>query len=277
MIERHPGYDEAVLAALAAWDGPGGCGWQTHPGDLGWFARVGPARVEADAAWWSVGGGEVAAVAFLDGTLRTAVAPSRLLDVELADAMTAYAVDRAVAAVDPPPGACALRPALAAAGYEAGGEPWLHLYRPTGAVCEVGFEVRTVTSSDVAADRVAVQRAAFERSSYTLELLADLRRSPAYDAARDLVLYVDGRPGAVGTAWTAGPGRCGLIEPLGVDAAYRGRGLGRAAVAAACEALAAAGASGTAVWTPAANWAAAALYRSCGFRAVVVHHALVRG
>ncbi len=128
----------------------------------------------------------------------------------------------------------------------------------------------------IATERVAVQRAAFDGSTYTLDRWRLVAGGPAYRLDLDLVVYADGAPAAVATGWTAGEGRCGLIEPLGTDPAYRGRGLGAVAVRAACAALFQLGASGAAVWTPANNEPAAALYRSCGFGVVALNSAMRR-
>lgn len=279
MIEWHRSYDETVLDALAEWDGVDGCGWQQlHVGDIGWATRFG---ADLDMGWWTAAG-TVVAVAMNDGPLRTAVAPTWQHDRELAAAMVAHAVTQGFAVVDAPLGPCALRPALLAAGYEADAVgPWFHFYQPltpahgTAKFGAVG--VRAVTSEAVAVDRVAVQRASFANSTYTLDRWRAMAASPAYRPDLDLVLHLDGVPAAGVTAWSAGPGRCGLIEPLGTDSAFRGRGLGRAAVTASCAALARAGASGVSVWTPAGNTAAVALYRAGGFRAVFVHTGFRRG
>lgn len=280
MIERHVLDDRAMaaplLTALAAWDGLGGCGWQLHPGDIGWFMRFEDDQLRDSLFWWDFDG-EIAAAALYDGSLRTAVDPRYALDVDLAEAMAELALRRDISAVDAQPGACALRPVLAGFGYEPDlDSQWLHLFRSLRPGVVVDADVRTVTDEAVAEDRVAAHRAAFAPSTYTLDRWRLLAGGPAYRPELDLVVYADGAPAAVATAWSAGEGRCGLIEPVGTDPAFRGRGLGGAAVRAACSRLSAAGASGVAVWTPARNAAGAALYRGCGFVVVAVHSALRR-
>lgn len=153
--------------------------------------------------------------------------------------------------MDAPPGACALRPVLAGLGFEPSSDgQWLHFYRPlsTNSVGGTDVVTRSVTDDVIATERVAVQRAAFDGSTYTLDQWRLVAGGPAYRPDLDLVVYADGAPAAVATGWTAGEGRCGLIEPLGTDPAYRGRGLG----------------------------AAAALYRSCGFGVVALNSAMRR-
>ncbi|MGR6918632.1 GNAT family N-acetyltransferase [[Actinomadura] parvosata] len=77
-----------------------------------------------------------------------------------------------------------------------------------------------------------------------------------------------GEPAAAATGWFAGPGRCGLLEPVGTHPDHRGHGYGREAVLGTCAALTERGASAVAVATPSANEAAVALYRSAGFTVV---------
>jgi ribosomal protein S18 acetylase RimI-like enzyme len=70
------------------------------------------------------------------------------------------------------------------------------------------------------------------------------------------------------TVWSAGPGRPGLLEPVGVHPEHRGRGHGRAIGVAAAAALRELGSSCAVVCTPSANVAAVATYASAGFRRV---------
>lgn len=64
--------------------------------------------------------------------------------------------------------------------------------------------------------------------------------------------------------WSAGRGRPGLIEPLGVHPDHRGHGYGRAITLAGAAALRELGSSSALVITS-AHVAAAATYRSAGF------------
>jgi ribosomal protein S18 acetylase RimI-like enzyme len=65
------------------------------------------------------------------------------------------------------------------------------------------------------------------------------------------------------TVWLAGPGKPGLLEPMGVHREHRGRGFGTAIAVAAAAALRELGASSAIVCTPSAN--AGATYKSAGF------------
>lgn len=74
----------------------------------------------------------------------------------------------------------------------------------------------------------------------------------------------EGRAVAVITIWSAGPGRPGLIEPLGVHEAHRGKGYGRAMTLAGLSMLREMGASSGAVATERDNTGAVATYLSAG-------------
>ena len=91
--------------------------------------------------------------------------------------------------------------------------------------------------------------------------------APPYDGALDLLARdAAGRPVAAGTAWSAGPGRCGLLEPVGTHRDHQQQGHGRRLLEGLCAQLAAAGASSVAVATPASNDGAVRAYAAAGFR-----------
>ena len=88
-----------------------------------------------------------------------------------------------------------------------------------------------------------------------------------YADARCLVAYDDrGNAVAEVTVWSAGPGKPGLLEPMGVHAEHRGRGFGRMISVAAAGALRGLGSSSAIVCTPSANVGAVATYESAGFQ-----------
>ena len=109
--------------------------------------------------------------------------------------------------------------------------------------------------------------AAFDNSTFTDERWRTMAEGPAYADARCLVAY-DGEDNAVAavTVWSAGPGRPGLLEPLGVHRDHRGHGHGRAISLAAAAALRELGASSAVVDTPSANVGAVATYVAAGFQ-----------
>jgi ribosomal protein S18 acetylase RimI-like enzyme len=87
---------------------------------------------------------------------------------------------------------------------------------------------------------------------------ADARCLIAYDAQNTAVAMV--------TVWSAGPGRPGLLEPMGVHREHRGHGYGTAITLAAAAALRQLGSSSAIVCTRSSNVGAVATYRSAGFQ-----------
>ena len=251
-----------MLRALAGWQRVGGV-FQLHPGDVGWFWRFG-ARATVDAVRvWSVDG-DIAAVGLLDGPtlLRVALDPRHANDTGLADSVVEE-LD-GIAAVEAPLGS-SVREALARRGWREG-ERWVPLERDLSAPVEdCGLNIAIVDAETVG-DRVAVQQAAFDKSTFTNERWLAMAEGPAYADAHCLLAYDDaGAAVATTTVWSAGPRRPGLIEPLGVHRDHRGRGYGRAMTIAAASALRELGSASVIVGTPEANVAAVAAYTSAGF------------
>lgn len=87
-----------------------------------------------------------------------------------------------------------------------------------------------------------------------------------YADARCLVAYDENETAvAAATVWSSGPGRPGLLEPVGVHRDHRGRSYGTAITTAAATALREMGSSSASVCTPSSNVTAVATYRSAGF------------
>jgi len=146
-------------------------------------------------------------------------------------------------------------------------ESWTPLRRDlTEKVEECGLRIEIVDQSN-APERVAVHRASFPNSTLTLERWQAVAASAPYRRARCLLGY-DARdiPVAAATVWSAGPGRPGLLEPLGVHQDHRGHGYGKAISLAAAAALQDLGASSATVCTPTTNTAGVAAYTSAGFK-----------
>lgn len=275
---------DEIVQAVASWQRPG-APVQLHPGDLGWNWKVGASQLARDLRVWRRDG-QVVAVGFLDspGLVRMGVAPSVDEDESLASQLLADLSDPArgvlpagTACVEARAGA-ALRAALAAQGW-ADDESWTPLRRDlTDAVEDGGLRVEVVDpraaasgssgrGPDVLADRVEVHRASFERSTLTAAAWQAMAASSAYRGARCLVGYDgEGTAVAAATVWSAGPGRPGLLEPLGVHRDHRGHGHGTAISLAAAAALRDMGASAATVCTPSSNVGAVATYASAGFR-----------
>ncbi|MEU4149000.1 GNAT family N-acetyltransferase [Streptomyces sp. NPDC026659] len=269
-----PGVDGVTEAvgALRGWQYEG-APTQLHPGDLGWFRRFGPEATAAAVRTWSRDG-RTLAVGLLDGPelLRLAVAPDAWRDEELARRLLTdiAAPERGVlppgrAYVEASPGTL-VHGLLSEDGW-CPDEPWTPLSRDlTEPVDAPGVRIETVGPSQ-AGVRAAVQRAAFDGSAFTAEHWHAMAAGPTYADARCLVAH-DDQDNAVATVtvWSAGPGRPGLLEPMGVHRHHRGRGYGRAITLAAAAALRELGASSARVGTASANAGAVATYRSAGFR-----------
>ena len=263
---------DALVADLSSWQ-QDGLPVQLHPGDLGWAWRFGAGPLAEALRVWTAGR-RTMAIGFVDDAslIRMAIAPEADQDDDLAQVLVGDLED---------PTRCrlhgdevvvearfgtAFRSLLRSRGW-VDGEPWTPLVRDLGDPVE-GSDLRVdVVGPGGVGDRVAVQRAAFERSAFTAERWEAMSRSSAYQQARCLVGYddLDNAVAAV-TVWAAGPGRPGLLEPLGVHRDHRGHHYGTAISLAAAAALHDLGASSATVATPSSNRAAVATYASAGYR-----------
>jgi ribosomal protein S18 acetylase RimI-like enzyme len=103
-------------------------------------------------------------------------------------------------------------------------------------------------------------------STFTDEGWHAMAAGSPYADARCLVAYDDqGNAVAAVTVWSAGAGRPGLLEPMGVHRDHRGQGYGTAITVAAAAALQDLGASSAIVCTPSANVGGVATYTAAGF------------
>ncbi|HET7801075.1 MAG TPA: GNAT family N-acetyltransferase [Humibacillus xanthopallidus] len=271
--------DEAV-EALSSWQREGGP-VQLHPGDLGWNSTAGVAEMVRHVRVWRRDG-EICAVGLLDSPklVRLGIAPvvgddepfATSLLADLSDPMSGVLPSGCVC-VEARAGS-ALRRLLTAHGW-LDDEPWTPLRRDLSeAVEDCGLRIEVVDPARVAdghqgllMDRVAVHRAAFERSSLTTGRWHAMASASPYRRARCLVGYdADDTPVAAVTVWSSGVGRPGLLEPLGVHHDHRGKGHGRAISLAAAAALRELRASSATVCTPSSNVGAVAAYASAGYR-----------
>ena len=269
-----PAPDElrAVLTALREWQVEG-APVQLHPGDLGWAWQVGPERLAGLVRTWSRHG-RTLAVGFLDGpvVVRLAIAPEAGDDEELARQIAADVSDpdRGVLPAGPRAVEARLGPALArhlsATGWTAG-DPWQPLRRVLDEpVAPPDLEVVTV-GPDRARDCAAVHRSAFGSERFTDDRWRAMAAGPAFTEARCLLgLDENGAPVATVTVWSAGPGRPGLVEPMGIHADHRGRGHGTAICVAAAAALQEMGASSATVATEATRVGAVRTYVAAGYQ-----------
>lgn len=268
-----------VVVALASWqhdDVP----VQLHPGDLGWQWRFGADVLADSLRVWSRGD-EILAIGLVDrdvpaeeaAVIRMALAPSVDRDVDVARVLVGDLEDSATGVL--PAGRAtvearfghAFRSLLAGRGWLED-EPWTPLRRDlTRTVEGCSLRVETVGSSHVEA-RVAVQRAAFAGSTFTVDRWHTMTTGVPHQQARCLVGYDDeGAAVAAVTVWSAGAGKPGLLEPMGVHRDQRGRGNGTAITLAAAAALREMGSSSAVVATPTSNPGAVTTYAAAGFDA----------
>ncbi|QQC87393.1 GNAT family N-acetyltransferase [Streptomyces alfalfae] len=273
IVVNEPGVDglTGVVDALRAWQDDR-TPLQLHPGDLGWAWALGAERLAADVRTWNADG-RIIAVGYLDGpdVLRLTTAPDLRQDETLARQLQADLDDpeRGVlpagpAGVEIPNGAL-LREVLLEAGWNPD-EPWTPLRRDLSEpVRDCGLRIE-VAGPRTAGTRAAVHRSAFGSPKFTEEVWHVLAAGPVYSDARCLIGYDDqDNAVAAATVWSAGPGKPGLLEPMGVHADHRGRGHGTAISVAAAAALREMGASSALVSTPSSNTAAVATYRAAGY------------
>jgi ribosomal protein S18 acetylase RimI-like enzyme len=269
-----PGVDglREAVDALREWQHDG-TPMQLHPGDVGWFWRLGAEATAAAVRTWSRDG-QILAVGLLDGptVLRLTTAPDVRQDEELTQRLVDDVTEpkRGVlaegkASVEAPVGAL-VSDLLSEFGWNLD-EPWTPLCRDLAEpVPEPGVRIEVI-GPEQAHVRAAVQRASFDHSTFTDERWRAMAAGLPYADARCLVAYDDvGNAVAAVTVWSAGPGRPGLLEPLGVHREHRGHGYGKAITIAAAAALQELGSSSAIVCTQSSNVAAVATYESAGFR-----------
>lgn len=263
---------DEVVQALTSWQHDG-APLQLHPGDLGWHWRFGaPALAEAVRVWRR--DGEILAVGFVDSSclIRMAIAPIADHDDNLAHQMITDISDPARGVLPAGEAIVEARFGTAFRGllHEndwVADQPWTPMWRDlTEAVGDCGLRIEIVGPNHVH-ERVAVQRAAFGASTFTVERWHTMAAASPYRHARCLVAY-DTHDDAVAavTVWPAGQARPGLLEPMGVHRDHRGHGYGSAITVAAAAALRDMGSSSAIVCTRSSNVGAVSTYVSAGFK-----------
>ncbi|MFJ5884782.1 GNAT family N-acetyltransferase [Kitasatospora cineracea] len=248
---------------------------QLHPGDLGWNHRFGTAETAAAVRTWSRDG-RLLAVGMQDSptVFRMTAAPDAFRDEQLARQL-AEDLSRPERGVLPAgrvsveaPRGLLLHDLLTERGWGPD-EPWTPLFRDLAAPVEdPGVPVEPI-DAERAQGFADVLRSAFDTVRPSAAYWHALSAEPTYhrDARCLGVFDPRGNAAAVVTVWSAGPGRPGLVEPMGVHADHRGRGLGRAITLAGAAALRELGASSVRVCTPSSNTGGVATYRAAGFTA----------
>jgi GNAT superfamily N-acetyltransferase len=246
---------------------------QLHPGDLGWFWRFGAEATAAAVRTWSRDG-RILAIGLLDEArlLRLTIAPDAQRDEELSQRLAEDVTEpergvltKGKVYVESPTGAL-VKDLLFEDGWKTD-EPWTPLRRDlTELVTDPGVRIEVIGPGQ-AHVRTAIQRASFESSTFTDERWRAMAAGLPYADARCLVAYDDqGTAVAAVTVWSAGPGKPGLLEPMGVHREHRGHGYGKAITIAAAAALQELGSSSAIVCTPSFNVGAVVTYKSAGFR-----------
>jgi ribosomal protein S18 acetylase RimI-like enzyme len=274
IVLSRPGVDglNEAVRVLRAWQHDG-APMQLHPGDLGWYWQLGTKSTADAVRTWSRDG-QVLAVGLLDGPglLRLAMEPGAEHDDELARQMVADVTrpERGVL----PHGNVSIEARfgglfqllLLENGWDAQ-EPWTPLHRDlTKPVEDCGVRIE-VTGPQQASVRAATQRAAFGGSTFTDERWHTMAAGTPYADAQCLIAYDDQDTAvAIATVWSAGTGKPGVLEPMGVHRDHRGHGYGRAISLAAAAALRELGSSSATVCAPSSNSGAVATYRSAGFQ-----------
>jgi ribosomal protein S18 acetylase RimI-like enzyme len=260
-----------VVSALRGWQHDGSP-MQLHPGDLGWNWRSGAEAMAAALRIWSRDG-QILAVGFVDSpeVLRMTVAPGVWREKELADRVVADVSEPArgvlpagKVSVEAPDGTL-VRDLLSEGGWSAG-EPWTPLRRDlTGPVDAVDVRIEAIGPERVSVF-TAVHRSAWGSARFTDEKWHAMAAGLPFADARCLLAYDDQGIAVAGiTVWSAGRGRPGLIEPLGVHAEHRRRGYAKAICVAAAAELKELGSSSALVCTPSSLVSAVATYKSAGF------------
>ncbi|WP_419999415.1 GNAT family N-acetyltransferase [Streptomyces boninensis] len=284
IVMRVPGAGElgGVVRSLGEWQEEGGP-VQLHPGDVGWFCRYGPERAAAALRTWGRGG-EVLAVGLLDGAdvLRMAIAPAAVGDAALARQVVADVVapehgvfGEGKVCVEVRAGEL-VPELLLERGWERD-EPWAPFRGDLGgAVPDPGVRIE-VAGPEQAEEWAAVVRSAFNGSTFSADRWHAMAAEPPYADARSLLARnEEGEAVAAVAVWSAGPGRPGLIEPMGVHRDQRRRGYGKAITHAAAGALRDMGSSSVTVCTPSSNTPAVAAYRAAGLTSLPADRDLCR-
>ncbi len=128
-----------------------------------------------------------------------------------------------------------------------------------------GFAIRPLAGAGEVEAYVETHRRAFASASMTAPWRARTLRMPHYEPELDLVAVApDGHLAGFCIGWAAPERRVAQIEPIGVDPAFQGRGLGRALLLAMLARFTAYGAAHAQVETDSGRTPALTAYGSVG-------------
>lgn len=270
-----------VVDVLSEWqddDAP----LQLHPGDLGWNWQFGTDAVIAGVRVWRQDGRIVGIGMGDDDVLRLTTARDTWDDTDLARRIADDLADPARGVlpegdvgVETPTGS-PVHDALVALGWGLD-DPWTPLQRDLrDPVDDSGLRIEDVGPGQVDA-RIAVHRSAFDSNRFNRDHWSAMVSGVPHENSRHLLGY-DGAGDAVAmvSVWSAGPGRPGLLEPLGVHQDHRGQGHGRAISLAAAAALRELGSSSAQVCTPSSNVGGVATYVAAGYEPLPERYDAIR-
>ena len=168
---------------------------------------------------WRSSSGEIGAVAIAEGGdgIWLQISPELLRDGDLAGSIADDIERLGLKSVAYPSIPAAIRRELGVRLFAIDQGPWLHLWRPLvdEDVQEIPGVVSTATDALIEM-RVGVQRAAFERSTFTREKWSQMAEGPSFRREFDLIaLNEDGVGVSAVTVWLSGTGTCGVVEPMG--------------------------------------------------------------
>ncbi len=257
---------------LKNWEGDDGTACEFQSGDLGWMLRHGFEDTAKLLSVWRSSDGEIGAIAIAEGTegIWLQISPALLQDRTLAGRIADDVEHRGWNNVTCPSSPAAIRRELGYRRFSIDQDPWLHLWKPLDDrdIQEIPGVVSTSTDSLIEM-RVAVQRSAFERSTFTREKWDQMAEGPSFKREFDLIALNDEGVGVSAlTVWLPGPGTCGVLEPMGTSREFQRQGHGRRVLLGAFAALRWNGASSVRVVPPQSNEAAVATYLAVGFLAI---------
>jgi mycothiol synthase len=138
-----------------------------------------------------------------------------------------------------------------------------------------GIIVRPIVGTWEVEARAAAQYGAFDSKipfERYVQRFLEFMQSPIYNHELDIVAAsIDGRIGSFCIAWTDPVNHVGLFEPVGTHPAFRGRGMGKAAMLEGLRQLQVRGMQTAIVSTIENNLPAIKLYESVGFTTVDKH------
>jgi len=273
-VLRAPREDEvsAIGSALVRWGASDPLATGLQAGDFGWLMREGVEALGRTCLVCVDDRDTIVACGLREGDdgLWLQVDPVRFFDRDVARAIVDGAVDAGVHEISCPAAPSAVRADLARRGATIDPDPWPHLWRPLTDDDLIAWpDVVSTESEALRTARIAVQRSAFETSTFSMEKWEAMAAGPLFRPELDLVaLDVAGAGVSALTAWLPEGATCGVIEPMGTHRDHRRQGYGLLVLRASFAALRKLGAEGVRVGVARGNTAALATYARAGFRVV---------